>query len=742
MFSIRNFFVIFFFLITLVGCNSSDDDSDDVKPPKESVIINAQDVLSFAPTKDVKTVDLRQRVSAENGHSLIINTVESIDNNCYVSSIDGLTFNVHTNGVSVCRFKYSVKPASINETGFSEAIAQVVSTDDYIKGDYLPPISRTMSESSTLTLDKDDLLIETGFDIDPNSIYLIGETESGDVGNVETDGNSIIYTSPDDTTGIVRVFYSERNVDSTIVKPGVIYIAIGQKNNTNPQANDAELEPMALTDIKREISVKDLISDLDKDSLKLIDIKSILGSTTINSNDSFIYTPSISGKEVLTYIISDHNGGYGIGSIVINIDEYHSITDPNQNLIFSPPFTNADVEMRGGIFSAQFGETGLTGNSGDYPTFEKKLAESYCTIQGKTLSSLSALQAMRTNILNDEPVYHTKYKWHSGVGYLTADSDPISLDTGEVAPIDPELGYFSCTKSTTDLVWKFLSPYYGARFDSPVSIYIGAETAAETSYFLPTNEYDLHVEVESLNVFGAINPPEEASKYITIQVKGNKITVSQKPGLVKNAVNVTLAITDPHVDDQVTRVVLGVTTCPNNIDPVLADRLGCIATISFVKNNELLTTSLSNTILTTLDVDPDSIEGEKVGKGSTTFQQIDVSEKDEDGRRKWINQVNAACETLNDINFSGRSNWQSYVSNIADKAAQGEVLGNLEDSLYGMAFAKWLAAIIEDQAPMHTVKIIGKPKELDYFTQSVEDTFFVEPFDSWNYLNPSCWSPN
>ncbi|PSW87644.1 Ig-like domain-containing protein, partial [Photobacterium iliopiscarium] len=175
--------------------------------------------------------------------------------------------------------------------------------------DYLPPISRTMSESSTLTLDKDDLLIETGFDIDPNSIYLIGETKSGDVGNVETDGNSIIYTSPDDTTGIVRVFYSERNVDSTIVKPGVIYIAIGQKNNTNPQANDAELEPMALTDIKREISVKDLISDLDKDSLKLIDIKSILGSTTINSNDSFIYTPSISGKEVLTYIISDHNGG-------------------------------------------------------------------------------------------------------------------------------------------------------------------------------------------------------------------------------------------------------------------------------------------------------------------------------------------------------------------------------------------------------------------------------------------------
>ncbi|PSW90409.1 hypothetical protein C9J52_19930 [Photobacterium iliopiscarium] len=398
--------------------------------------------------------------------------------------------------------------------------------------------------------------------------------------------------------------------------------------------------------------------------------------------------------------------------------------------------------MRGGIFSAQFGETGLTGNSGDYPTFEKKLAESYCTIQGKTLSSLSALQAMRTNILNDEPIYHTKYKWHSGVGYLTADSDPISLDTGEVAPIDPELGYFSCTKSTTDLVWKFLSPYYGARFDSPVSIYIGAETAAETSYFLPTNEYDLHVEVESLNVFGAINPPEEASKYITIQVKGNKITVSQKPGLVENAVNVTLAITDPNVDDQVTRVVLGVTTCPHNIDPVLADRLGCIATISFVKNNELLTTSLSNTILTTLNVDPKTIKGETVGKGTTTFQQIDVSTTDEDARIAWINQVNAACETLNDINFSGRSNWQSYVSNLQEKIKLGYIEGNLEDSLYGMVFAKWLANIIDDQMPMHRVKIIAKPDELSYFSQNLNEDFDVQAFDLWDYLNPSCWSPN
>ena len=91
----------------------------------------------------------------------------------------------------------------------------------------MPPISLTITESESITLNAKDLLIESGFEINPKSVYLTSETASSDIGSFTTDGSSIIYQAPNDTTGTVRIFYTE--IDPlNITRPSVTYIAISQ----------------------------------------------------------------------------------------------------------------------------------------------------------------------------------------------------------------------------------------------------------------------------------------------------------------------------------------------------------------------------------------------------------------------------------------------------------------------------------------------------------------------------------
>lgn len=134
----------------------------DTKTTKKKGINAGTYSVLYAHAVSVPKIDLRNKVTAENNQSLIIESVESIDNKCSFNEndIEGLTFKVTTtDSENVCRFKYNVKPASSQYKGTSEAIVQVVVTKDYTRGDFLPPISRTVIEGGLLTLNSKDLLI-------------------------------------------------------------------------------------------------------------------------------------------------------------------------------------------------------------------------------------------------------------------------------------------------------------------------------------------------------------------------------------------------------------------------------------------------------------------------------------------------------------------------------------------------------------------------------------------------------
>ena len=760
MLNIKKYFIIGVIPLLIFGCNSGSGDGDGDKPlPAKEIAINAQDSLSFSPTKNTQIIDLRQKVTAEDNQNLIIEDIDSIDNNCSFSKsdINGLTFKVTTNGANVCRFKYHVKPSSSKYKGTSEAIVQVVVTDDYTKGDYLPPVSRTITESGLLTLDDRDLLIKDGFELDPNSIYLTGETGTSEIGTIiHKDTSSISYQAPDNTTGTVRIFYTEIDSLNNIARPGVIYIAIGQKNNHSPVAMNDILEPINLITKNRTIDISSYIRDQDEsDSLQLIDVKPLFGTVKIDSEHSFIYTAQASGKEVLTYIISDHNGGYGIGTLSISVTPYETIVDETQKRSFSPPLTMNQLSETQGAFTDQFMETGITGITGLYPTFSQKLADAYCITHGMDLASLDMLQKMRTNVLADQPVYLSKYLWHSGKSFLTSDGDAISLDTGDVSSISD--GYFSCTDTIIPRTWEFLSPYYGTQYGQPVTVLLSTETEAGKTIFLTKDKYNLNYTVDSINVDGELIDPTRADEYITVEIVGNKILVNKVDRETDFAANTTLTITDPVAGTSATKIMIGIALCPSYVTkPPIADMLGCLIAIKG-KDNELFTAPISNNMLETMAISSESISklgNNIIGSGTTFFQAITWSSAKitTEDRRNWIETVQNSCDIMNTLKVAGRENWQSSSTNIDDlkPTETDKVLFTSPESEHDILrdYPIWLSKV--DHAASYGAYGLGyvnsDPNSIYYLNQDSNTTVFsVQGNKSW-YGNtntfPSCWSKN
>lgn len=745
MFNMKKYLIFSLLPLILLGCDNESDNNDGSSPQKK-IAINAQDLLTFSPTKNTQVIDLRQKVTAEDNQDLIIDNIESIDNNCALNEndINGLTFKVTTNSADICRFKYHVKPQSTKYTGTSEAIVQVVVTEDYTKGDFLPPVSRTVLEGKTISFNPDDLLIEAGYAIDPDSVYLTGETESGDIGYIiEPSATRLTYQAPNDTVGTVRIFYTEIDSVNNIAKPGVIYIAIGQNGNTSPIAKDNVLPTFNIISGPQTIDVTDLISDAEGDDLQLIYIQAMSGGAVIDGHTSFTYTPTNPGSEGITYIVSDHNGGYGIGLLQFDITVYENIIDTIQQVEFIAPLTLSDLSNNG-VYTGLFQEDGMAGIPGLYPTFEKSLAEAYCKTMGAYLPTTRSMEDMRKNALGNQPVFTTKYHWHSGQKYLTDGVDAFSLYDGSRSNENP--AYFSCAKSTKDKAWGFVEKYYGGKFDNLATVYLSSDSGTGSQIFLPEDDYQLKYEIDNMNYEGRIISPEEASQYIDIQIRGNSILVEKKIGHDDKVVSLVLNISDPKATNT-TQVIYGLTICPAGVDPIMADRLGC-TTVVHGRNNEMFTLGFSNTLLKSLAVPDYSMLGSKeIGKGYTRFRGIYWSKRGtEEKRTEWLNKVTVACDVMNQLKIAGRANWQVGSSTIQNKFDAKWF--SIPDSDYDSTrkFVQWIC--YQDGQPEEMVSDYGQgyvnvdPNNEWYVNQNMDTKYFAPQTPNNALSFPSCWSLN
>lgn len=671
--SLKRFIVFFIVLVYLAGCNSDGSNNDgstsgnNNKPVKIS--INAQDSLQFAPENSKFNADISKKVKSENKESLIISSLEHINGDCELVATQKLTFDVITHGADVCRYRYEVQSESDKYEGNASGIVQIVSKAEPNIGDFLAPVSKTTNESITIDFNKSDLHIESGYELDVTSIFLTGDTISGDYGLIsDSSSNGFKYTSPD-SQGVIRIFYTAIDSVNNIAKPGAVYIAVGQNTNTKPNAFYQTLPNKAIIDGSSVIDISGYVNDDDGDDLQLVYVSAILGGADIVSDLELEYTPAMSGDEYITYVVSDHNGGYGISTIRFKVNTYKSIIDAGQLLIFEPPFTFSDLN-RFDSFSGTAIEIGTQGINGEYPVFTKELATAYCITHSARLPKLAELQTMRNTVLNNKPVFETDYRWHSSSRFILSDGKALSLSDGSLGT--DSTGYFSCVKPIALKNWHFLNDVYkgtineyGSNADKTYVSLI-SEDASGNNSILPISDYNLEYEVVAFRVQDNILPVDEntVNYFLDIRIKENSIQVDINNGGIGSGVidpksiYLKLKITDKIAPGSSTEVIYGIGLCPVGLSPVEAARIQCIRSVKG-KDSEKFTLAIPDNILITLGFDSSSLdEFSFVGQNDIKWRGF-LWGNENQNRRKFRNEeLKPVCDALSAMNLDGRNNWQ------------------------------------------------------------------------------------
>ncbi|HIF9171044.1 TPA: Ig-like domain-containing protein [Photobacterium damselae] len=683
--SIQKLIVLLSISWILTACNG-DDNSSPNKSPK-TIAVNAQDSISFSSTKALVAVDLRQRVHAQDGQALIISNVRHINGDCEISSINGLSFNIVTHDSDVCRFKYSVKPSSGRYIGDADGIAQVVINDSPSASDFLPPASKTLERSESFTFDKKALFIEDGFNLDPTSLYLIGDTKSGELGKI-SDANDVSFTyKAPDSSGTVRVFYTEVNATKTIVKSGVVYIAIGQHENRNPVAYDSTLDNKSILDGPQTIDV--MMSDPDDDKTQLLYVHPILGTANIISDHEFEYTPILKGHDYITFVVSDHNGGYGIGMTDFTLSEYRDIYDDSQKLLFSAPFVMSDQQMSS--FSGTHYESGAFGLSGTYPTFTKNLAESYCIVNGMSLPSLSQLQSMRKNVLNDKPVYsNEEYQWHSGLPFISKDSSYFSLNDGKIYD-SSDNAYFTCVKNMGDHKWVFLKnsilTVLGQTTEIPIVEVFG-------DHKTPRPPKDVNLQLDKLLVAVDGTLVDNPDDYVKVTFNYDNLRIDKIASDVdSDSISVNATITEPKTEGSVA-VNIGFGECKPGTSPAESQRISCVRIVDITSSGSLKTDKLSlpipsNMLLMSGTDSTDLTQFVELGTDEATWAAFNYSKGSYSTRDLWRKILKPVCDQMNLYKIAGRTNW-TVGEDFSDGTDFNLGVLNYDDSVDAEAWRKYI----------------------------------------------------
>ncbi|HIF9124903.1 TPA: hypothetical protein ACX6O5_004081 [Photobacterium damselae] len=682
--------IVSLLLLGLFGCGGSDDDRKNT--PSKEISINAQDTLKFSALNTKTTVDLRQQVQAQNSEPLLISDVKSINGDCDILSIDGLSFNIYARNADVCRFEYNVSPASNDYIGSASAVAQIVANADPAQGQYLPPISRTTLKNENIRFNSNDI-VEPGYTLDSSSVVALNGTGTNEIGELSDISESgFNYIAPNTET-IVRIFYSVINKTENIVKPGIIYIAVGQNTNISPNAQDKTLEAGTLLDENRIINIEDLVRDVDGDELQLVYARGIMGNINISGDLEFHYNSSSNGHEYVTYIVTDHNGGYGIGLLDFNISTYPLISDTTQELVFLPPMTLDSPELE--VSSGSYYETGTNGFQGFYPIFNSELASSYCITKGGRLPTVLELTTMWKNVIN-EPMFQSKFKWHSSSPYLTnTESKQVSLIDGkEILRSDPS--YFSCVISTKEPKWEFSQPFSHIRLGVPSRINEIANLDDGTTIYRDIDDYKLQAKTVQYLINGTVADPDD----VDLKINRNYITVDTKNVGPKDSIYIKVEVTDDDIIGQTKTLVLGVNQCKVGTTPEQSLEEACIYTIG--AGEVRFTLAIPTNILGT---PPDDFLNDKYveifGQNGVSFIGNRLPNND-----KWRGYIQDVCEEMNTLKIDGITTWAAgrnvanipavlYITNKDDHEASKRWIKYMRDrdpehpynSYFGQGFA-------------------------------------------------------
>lgn len=410
-------------LLLLNGCGGDDGASQTSNSIMAPLASDAFEVILKEEGKT--TVSLKDAVIDPQGLPLTLESVVATGQNCDAPmsiNTQELTFTVGNTEPELCFYRYSVKnhPTQTSLAKVSEANSYVLKSTS--AGGMLPPLSETTQVGTPVVVSISPV---TGYTLDDDVVVL------GD-GGVGTDSaaNTITYTP--NAQGVTRLIYTMISDDDADMMTGTIDIAVSDVGNTAPSVAPVEFlvqpENGNYYDVNQSypISLVGKVSDADGDDVQLIQVEAWNANVDLTAHDSetnltFTFQTSQPGTHYVTYMVSDHRGGYGVEQVRIEVYDLSKVAtwyDIQKGAkLFSAPLTQSEALVGEVSFTSSHVDT----NGATVATFDFEQAKTFCKDKGQLPTANDLIKL----VLDEGGV--TKEKWPTDINYWAIDDDDNSV---------------------------------------------------------------------------------------------------------------------------------------------------------------------------------------------------------------------------------------------------------------------------------------------------------------------------
>lgn len=371
-------------LLLLGGCGGEDNSSQTSNNIMAPLAGDAFEVLS--KDDEQTTVSLKGAAIDPQGLPLTLESVVPTNQECDApTSIDAqaLTFTVDNAEPELCFYRYSVKnhPAQASQSKVSEANSYVLKSAS--AGSLLPPLSETTQVDKPITI---NIAPVTDYALD-SDVVVLGDGSTV----VDSVASTITYTP--NAQGVTRLVYTMTSDDGTEMVTGTIDVAVSDVGNTAPDVAPIELltQPGSgdYFNINESypIDLSGDVSDTDGDDVQLIQVEAWNANVALAAPDdptnlSFTFQTSSPGAHYVTYVVSDHRGGYGVEQVRIEAYDLSSVatwSDIQKGAkLFSAPLTQSEAL----ISEVPFTSSHVDSNGSTVTTFNFDQAQALCASKG------------------------------------------------------------------------------------------------------------------------------------------------------------------------------------------------------------------------------------------------------------------------------------------------------------------------------------------------------------------------
>lgn len=396
------------------GGESGGGDEGGTPPPPPSAVTEVQvvDGFSVATPQQRTQLDLSAFVR---GQGATLTSVTSEQPGCGAGAVSGLMAEVDISDTTLCQYRVLASSGNAQGAATLSVLATRASTP------VLEPLSAAMTLSERdKTFDVVALYgasLPAGYALKADSVTVQGGSVQGAATQA---GNVITYTPPGaaDWNRLVFTLANPARPDEDIL--GTLYVTVSEAANEAPTISNSKYNysdvangnPPILAFQKVTLDLANLknltIADPEGKPWQLIEVQSYSASVASAApnnvtNKRFTFQAGAVGEHVVNYIVGDHEGGYRMGQIRINVGvkevakSWANITLTTPRLLVDAPPLYSELKAAVGteFIVEPVWDAAVNNNAGNtVAAAGSQVGAAYCS--GKRLPTKADLDALRS----------------------------------------------------------------------------------------------------------------------------------------------------------------------------------------------------------------------------------------------------------------------------------------------------------------------------------------------------------